>query len=254
MIDTLLANLARARSRPTLTTLGVEPNEYGLVTLHRPANVDSPAMLEQLLLALARVAAELPLVFPAHPRVASQLAARAPIDGLRVVEPMGYLDFVALESQALVVLTDSGGVQEETTALGIPCLTLRRTPNDRSRSRWERTGSWAAIRRGSPTVSQPHSTAGSGGSSRRCGTAERPSGSSTRSCARTEVLTRPSDVGHGGWHPGAPSATLRSRSSPAGSRHLAGAIGAQAFPGLTTGPDKAADFPGRPLCGPWWRW
>ena len=125
MIDTLLANLARARSRPTLTTLGVEPSEYGLVTLHRPANVDSPAMLEQLLLALARVAAELPLVFPAHPRVASQLATRAPIDGLRVVEPMGYLDFVALESRARVVLTDSGGVQEETTALGIPCLTLR---------------------------------------------------------------------------------------------------------------------------------
>jgi len=125
MIDTLLANLSRARARPTLTELGLQPHSYGLVTLHRPANVDRPDVLDRLLLALERVAAELPLVFPAHPRVASHLAARAPISGLHVVEPFGYLDFLALESQARIVLTDSGGVQEETTALGIPCLTLR---------------------------------------------------------------------------------------------------------------------------------
>jgi UDP-N-acetylglucosamine 2-epimerase (non-hydrolysing) len=127
MIDTLLANLprARARARAALDALGLEPNRYGLVTLHRPANVDSPAVLDQLLMALTRVAAELPLLFPAHPRVAARLAARPPIDGLRVVEPMGYLDFLALESNTRLVLTDSGGVQEETTALGIPCLTLR---------------------------------------------------------------------------------------------------------------------------------
>ncbi len=124
MIDTLLANLSRARARPVLDRLGLEPGGYGLVTLHRPATVDDPSVLAEVLGALARIAETLPLVFPAHPRVAARLAGAAPA-GILVIEPQGYLDFIALEAGARLVLTDSGGVQEETTALGVPCLTLR---------------------------------------------------------------------------------------------------------------------------------
>lgn len=125
MIDTLLANLARARERPILDTLGVTPGRYGLVTLHRPSNVDDPGMLKQLLGALGDVALECPLIFPVHPRTRSRLAAADLPPGLRLIDPAGYLDFIALEAAARLVLTDSGGVQEETTVLGVPCLTLR---------------------------------------------------------------------------------------------------------------------------------
>lgn len=125
MIDTLLANAERARARPVVDQLGLVAGGYGLVTMHRPANVDDPAVLGPLLGVLAELSAELPLVFPAHPRVAGRLAEAALPPSLRVVEPLGYLDFIALEADARVVLTDSGGVQEETTALGVPCLTLR---------------------------------------------------------------------------------------------------------------------------------
>jgi UDP-N-acetylglucosamine 2-epimerase (non-hydrolysing) len=125
MIDTLLANVGRARRRGVLGRLGLAPGGYGLVTLHRPANVDHAEMLKGLLGALGEVAAECPLILPAHPRVAPLLGALDLPAGLRVIEPLGYLDFVALEASARLVLTDSGGVQEETTALGVPCLTLR---------------------------------------------------------------------------------------------------------------------------------
>jgi UDP-N-acetylglucosamine 2-epimerase (non-hydrolysing) len=125
MVDTLLVSLARARQRPVLTDLGLAPGGYGLVTLHRPANVDDPAMLGRLLAALAEVARLLPLVFPVHPRVAGKLAGAGLPAGIRAIPPAGYLDFLALEASARLVLTDSGGVQEETTALGVPCLTLR---------------------------------------------------------------------------------------------------------------------------------
>ena len=126
MIDTLLANLDRARDRNVVERLGLRPGEYGVVTLHRPANVDEPALLEQLLDALEQVARHCPLVFPVHPRTAAVLeAAQQPGSCIRFVPPAGYLDFIALQASARVVLTDSGGVQEETTALGIPCLTLR---------------------------------------------------------------------------------------------------------------------------------
>jgi UDP-N-acetylglucosamine 2-epimerase (non-hydrolysing) len=125
MVDTLLANLDRARARPVLRDLDLEPGDYGLVTLHRPSNVDDDVALGRILDALARIAAEHPLVFPAHPRTAGRLAARGPVAGLRVIEPQSYLDFIALEAQARVVLTDSGGVQEETTVLGVGCLTIR---------------------------------------------------------------------------------------------------------------------------------
>ena len=122
MVDTLLANAGRAAARGTLARLGLEPGRYGLVTLHRPANVDDPAVLGALLPALAEIARSCcPLILPAHPRAYGRLRGAE----LRVIPPLGYLDFIALEASARLVLTDSGGVQEETTMLGVPCLTLR---------------------------------------------------------------------------------------------------------------------------------
>ncbi|MEY2471852.1 MAG: hypothetical protein QOK28_1181 [Actinomycetota bacterium] len=125
MIDTLLANVERARRRPTLGALGVEEGAYGLITLHRPANVDDPAMLRTLTDVLGEIAKDLPLVFPVHPRTRARLAEMALAPGITLTDPMGYLDFIALEASAKVVLTDSGGVQEETSALGVACITLR---------------------------------------------------------------------------------------------------------------------------------
>ena len=125
MVDTLLANAERAAERGTLAGLGLEPGRYGLVTLHRPANVDDPAVLGALLPALAEISFLCPLVLPAHPRVDSRLRNAGLPAGVRIIPPLGYLDFIALEASARLVLTDSGGVQEESTVLGVPCLTLR---------------------------------------------------------------------------------------------------------------------------------
>jgi UDP-N-acetylglucosamine 2-epimerase (non-hydrolysing) len=125
MVDTLLANLDRAKASDVLSRLGLTAGGYGLVTLHRPANVDSPDVLAPLLAALEEVAQHCPLVLPAHPRAASQLRDSGMSDRVQIVPPAGYLDFVALQASACLVLTDSGGVQEETTVLGVPCLTLR---------------------------------------------------------------------------------------------------------------------------------
>jgi UDP-N-acetylglucosamine 2-epimerase (non-hydrolysing) len=125
MIDTLLAHLDAARSRPVAERLGLAGAPYGVVTLHRPSNVDDPAVRASLLGALAEIGRQLPLVFPAHPRVRPHVAGLG--EGVVVTEPLGYLDFLALEAGAALVLTDSGGVQEETSALGVPCLTLRET-------------------------------------------------------------------------------------------------------------------------------
>jgi UDP-N-acetylglucosamine 2-epimerase (non-hydrolysing) len=125
MVDTLLANAGRAAARGTLARLGLEPGHYGLVTLHRPANVDDPAVLSRLLPALAEVSRACPLVLPAHPRVAGRLRDAGLPATVTVIPPAGYLDFIALQTSARLVLTDSGGVQEETTVLGVPCLTLR---------------------------------------------------------------------------------------------------------------------------------
>jgi UDP-N-acetylglucosamine 2-epimerase (non-hydrolysing) len=127
VIDSLHAARAPAGRSPVLEELGLT-GPYGVVTLHRPGNVDDPATLERLLAALDRVAGELPLVFPVHPRTRARLQAlplRLQAPRWRLIEPLGYLAFVRLLSGARVALTDSGGVQEETTALGIPCLTLR---------------------------------------------------------------------------------------------------------------------------------
>jgi UDP-N-acetylglucosamine 2-epimerase (non-hydrolysing) len=125
MVDTLLANVDRARGRDVLGTLGLTAGQYGLVTMHRPANVDEPSVLKGLLAALSEIAATCPLVLPAHPRTQQHLRSAGLSEQVRVVPPAGYLDFVALQASAAVVLTDSGGVQEETTVLGVPCLTMR---------------------------------------------------------------------------------------------------------------------------------
>ncbi len=127
MVDTLLANVDRAAARDTLAGLGLRPREYGLVTLHRPSNVDDPAVLGALLLALAEISRSCPLVLPAHPRAEKRLRDAGLPAEVRIIPPAGYLDFIALEASARLVLTDSGGVQEETTVLGVPCLTLRDT-------------------------------------------------------------------------------------------------------------------------------
>ena len=125
MIDTLRANLERARAVHAADRYGVGGIAYGVVTLHRPANVDDPAILAQLVSALNTIGAELPLVFPAHPRTHPQLADHRISPRVIVTAPLGYLDFLGLMADSALVLTDSGGIQEETTALGVPCLTLR---------------------------------------------------------------------------------------------------------------------------------
>ena len=125
MIDTLFSNLERARQSDVLARHGLSRGGYGLVTLHRPANVDDPEILTALLKALGEVADRCPLLLPVHPRAAGRLAELGVPGGVRLIPPAGYLDFIALQDSARVVLTDSGGVQEETTALGVPCVTLR---------------------------------------------------------------------------------------------------------------------------------
>jgi UDP-N-acetylglucosamine 2-epimerase (non-hydrolysing) len=123
MVDTLLNNIDKARQRDTLERYGVSAGNYALVTLHRPTNVDDPATLSRLLVMLGQLAERCPLVFPVHPRTRAQITD--PPAGLLLAEPAGYLDFIALQASARLVLTDSGGVQEETTVLGVPCLTMR---------------------------------------------------------------------------------------------------------------------------------
>jgi UDP-N-acetylglucosamine 2-epimerase (non-hydrolysing) len=128
MIDTLALHLPRARSLRTPESLGLAPRGYAVATLHRPSNVDDAAALRKLLGALARIAEELPVVFPVHPRTRARLddpSLAGLARSLRLVEPLGYLEFLSLTSDARLVLTDSGGLQEESTALGVPCLTLR---------------------------------------------------------------------------------------------------------------------------------
>jgi UDP-N-acetylglucosamine 2-epimerase (non-hydrolysing) len=128
MIDTLFRFRERSAASPIVETLGLGPRAFALLTLHRPANVDGDGTLSAALRALESVGRDVPVVFPVHPRTRQQLQralARTPTPWLRLVEPLPYLDFVQLMANAAVVLTDSGGVQEETTALGVPCLTLR---------------------------------------------------------------------------------------------------------------------------------
>jgi UDP-N-acetylglucosamine 2-epimerase (non-hydrolysing) len=131
MIDTLLEHLPRARATGSPAKLGVEPGRYAVLTLHRPSNVDDPRTLGALLGAIGEIQGEIPVVFPVHPRTRKRFSEYgldgrlAGMSGLRLCDPLGYLEFLGLTSQAALVLTDSGGLQEETTALGIPCLTIR---------------------------------------------------------------------------------------------------------------------------------
>jgi UDP-N-acetylglucosamine 2-epimerase (non-hydrolysing) len=128
MIDTLLFN--RHRIDPAAVTRhGVERGDYALLTLHRPSNVDAPDVLTGLLSVANQIAAHQPVLFPVHPRTRGRLDQLGWQQGagVHLLEPLGYMDFLALMDAAAVVLTDSGGVQEETTALGVPCLTLRET-------------------------------------------------------------------------------------------------------------------------------
>jgi UDP-N-acetylglucosamine 2-epimerase (non-hydrolysing) len=131
MIDTLMKNQAKAGQSRILDTLKLTPKKYVVVTLHRPSNVDDAKVLGGILTAFEQIARQMPIVFPMHPRTRKNIAAMGleeqagRIKGFMTPEPLGYLDFLKLTSDAAIVLTDSGGVQEETTILGVPCLTLR---------------------------------------------------------------------------------------------------------------------------------
>jgi UDP-N-acetylglucosamine 2-epimerase (non-hydrolysing) len=128
MIDTLrrhlsMATLARIRDR-----VPVEDRKYAVLTLHRPSNVDRRETFREIITAIGAVARQMPVVFPVHPRTRIRLqefGLASELDGVILTEPLGYIDFLSLTSHARMVLTDSGGLQEESTALGIPCLTLR---------------------------------------------------------------------------------------------------------------------------------
>jgi UDP-N-acetylglucosamine 2-epimerase (non-hydrolysing) len=133
LADTLLSNLGRIRRRRITEQLGVTNGEYCLITLHRPSNVDEEAQLRILGSQIALLARHLPVVFPVHPRTRRMLESIAIFNvllkaGVKLTEPLGYLDFVSLESHSRMVVTDSGGAQVETTILGIPCLTVMDKP------------------------------------------------------------------------------------------------------------------------------
>lgn len=131
MIDTLLKNRVKAERTTILEDLGLAPSGYAVVTLHRPANVDDPQALAGLVDVLDAVQSDMPVIFPIHPRTSKHLATnglQARVEAmtkLRLVEPIGYLEFLKLTANARIVFTDSGGIQEETTILKVPCLTLR---------------------------------------------------------------------------------------------------------------------------------
>jgi len=127
MIDTLRKQAAVAASAAAWARFGLSEQRYALATLHRPSNVDDDGMLEALMRSLAHTSTLLPVVFPLHPRTRARLERLAlPLpESLQICEPLPYVDFLSLMMQARLVLTDSGGIQEETTCLGVPCLTLR---------------------------------------------------------------------------------------------------------------------------------
>jgi UDP-N-acetylglucosamine 2-epimerase (non-hydrolysing) len=128
MIDTLVSLLPATNSRWIELRDRLGLGEYILVTLHRPSNVDNPQVLREILIALSEISSEIPVLFPIHPRTRRQINVHglaAELGSVGIIEPIGYLDFLALQAHARLVLTDSGGVQEETTYLGVPCLTAR---------------------------------------------------------------------------------------------------------------------------------
>jgi UDP-N-acetylglucosamine 2-epimerase (non-hydrolysing) len=131
MIDSLYKHLDHSRQSPIKDQLGLKEKSYAVLTLHRPVNVDEPATFARILDALERISEQLPIIFPVHPRTRKTIAQHglgervAQLSNLRLIDPLGYFDFLSLYSSARLVLTDSGGIQEETSVLGIPCLTLR---------------------------------------------------------------------------------------------------------------------------------
>jgi UDP-N-acetylglucosamine 2-epimerase (non-hydrolysing) len=133
MIDTLLRHRARAREMRITEQLGVQHREYAVLTLHRPSNVDDSSMFERLMRGITPVASDYPVFFPIHPRTRATVERSPAAAGLvatgrlRLLDPLGYLEFLSLMDASRLVLTDSGGIQEETTVLGVPCLTLRTT-------------------------------------------------------------------------------------------------------------------------------
>lgn len=130
MIDTLMAHLEKARHSDAVKRFGLTKKQYGVVTLHRPHNVDDPAALQIIFDAFREIGKDMPLIFPVHPRTRgtldkSVLKDGGSIPGVILTDPLGYLDFLALMNDAAFVVTDSGGIQEETTILGVPCMTIR---------------------------------------------------------------------------------------------------------------------------------
>ncbi len=135
LIDALLAFREREESSTILSKLNLQPKRYGVITMHKPSNVDDAYQLELMVGALERIATRIPLVFPVHPRTALMLS-RYNLEGrltqnenIHAIDPLGYIDFLALMSASCMVLTDSGGVQEETTVMGVPCLTMMEHTN-----------------------------------------------------------------------------------------------------------------------------
>jgi len=132
MVDSLLYNMERAEESQILTRLGLDKGSYAVLTLHRPSNVDKKESLFQIIHALREISQRIPIVFPAHPRTRKSIESFEFMrffkdEHIRLIEPLGYLDFLKLEINARLVMTDSGGIQEETTVANIPCLTLRDT-------------------------------------------------------------------------------------------------------------------------------
>lgn len=139
MIDTLLTHSQQAKTLGTYSRMGLEQGNYGTITIHRPSNVDDKEVLKGILEALQEIATDIPLIFPIHPRTKKMLHVfdlqrfLSPLEekygavksGLWSTEPLGYLDFLNLKMNAKFVITDSGGLQEETTVLGVPCITIR---------------------------------------------------------------------------------------------------------------------------------
>jgi UDP-N-acetylglucosamine 2-epimerase (non-hydrolysing) len=129
MIDSLISSLSACEKLNILDQYSLRPNEYAVVTMHRPSNVDDPELLGLLLRLMNDIGRSMPVVFPCHPRTRKEMdrLGNPVVDGsrLQIIEPVGYLEFLRLQSQARFVLTDSGGIQEETTYLQIPCITMR---------------------------------------------------------------------------------------------------------------------------------
>ena len=129
MIDSLVNSLEACEKSTVLKDYGLEPGRFAVVTMHRPSNVDDPQQLHQLIDLLNEVGQSIPVIFPCHPRTQKEMAKQGVSLGdnssLIIIEPVGYLDFLRLQSQAMFVLTDSGGIQEETTYLRVPCVTMR---------------------------------------------------------------------------------------------------------------------------------